>query len=33
MAGLVLARSVFHRSMNYRSAVAFGRGRSRIMGY
>jgi hypothetical protein len=25
--GLVLARSVFHSSMNYRSAVLFGRGR------
>jgi hypothetical protein len=25
--GLVLARSVFHHSMNYRSVVAFGRGR------
>jgi nitroimidazol reductase NimA-like FMN-containing flavoprotein (pyridoxamine 5'-phosphate oxidase superfamily) len=25
--GLVLARSVFHHSMNYRSAVVFGRGR------
>ena len=25
--GLVLARSVFHSSMNYRSAVIFGRGR------
>ncbi len=25
--GLVLARSVFHHSMNYRSAVIFGRGR------
>ncbi len=25
--GLVLARSVFHHSMNYRSAVLFGRGR------
>jgi nitroimidazol reductase NimA-like FMN-containing flavoprotein (pyridoxamine 5'-phosphate oxidase superfamily) len=25
--GLVLARSVFHHSMNYRSAVMFGRGR------
>ena len=26
--GLVLARSVFHHSMNYRSAVVFGRARS-----
>ncbi|MCU0515205.1 MAG: pyridoxamine 5'-phosphate oxidase family protein, partial [Anaerolineae bacterium] len=26
--GLVLARSVFHSSMNYRSAVLFGYGRS-----
>ena len=25
--GLVLARSVFHHSMNYRSAVLFGKGR------
>ena len=25
--GLVLARSVFHHSVNYRSAVVFGRGR------
>ena len=25
--GLVLARSVFHHSINYRSAVVFGRGR------
>lgn len=24
--GLVLARSVFHHSINYRSAVLFGRG-------
>ncbi len=26
--GIVLARSVFHHSMNYRSAIVFGKGRS-----